>query len=444
MRIAIVCANTVEFDSRLRRTATALADDGHTVTLIGFAAPGLAAREPLPGRPDVAIVRVDLDRRVSAAFRPLPGPVRAALARVLGIDPAAAVLPPLAARGWRRVPGLLGRGVEILAIIRRTGAWTAAVVAAAPDAQVFQGQALISLPVVRAAARRTRGRFVYDMADLHTEAARLARMPAWFRRLVRGREAGWVREAAAVMAASDGMADEGVRWFGITRPAVVLNTPPAWRPGEALPVAEDRLRPAAGLPEGRAVILYQGGFSEDRGLESLVAALDAPALRDRPVTAVFLGYGRLHAWLLAEAARRPGRLAVLDAVPSDDLPGWTVSADIGYVGVPPSTLNHRLTLANKLFEFIMAGLPVVVSEGTEHCRVVRAERLGACVDIGSPDAVAAAIAGLLDAAPQQRVDLRRHVRAVALERYAWESRRGALVALYRRLATSGPARDRPA
>src|SRR5690348_11352897 len=93
MRIAIVAANSVEFDSRLRRTAMALAGDGHEVTIVGFAAQGLPATGVLPGVTQVRIVRVALDRRLAAVFRPLPAPLRAGLARVLGIDPEATVLP---------------------------------------------------------------------------------------------------------------------------------------------------------------------------------------------------------------------------------------------------------------------------------------------------------------------------------------------------------------
>ena len=73
-----------------------------------------------------------------------------------------------------------------------------------PDADVFACKALIALPVIRAASRRTGGRFVYDIADIHTEAARLARMPAWFRALVRRRERRWMTDAAGLTAVSPG------------------------------------------------------------------------------------------------------------------------------------------------------------------------------------------------------------------------------------------------
>jgi glycosyltransferase involved in cell wall biosynthesis len=434
VRIAIVAANSVEFDSRLRRTATALAADGHQVTIIGLGAAGLASRDVLPGAPAVGVIRIVLDRRISEAFRPLPAAVRRGLARLLGIDPDAVVLPPRAGGIVGRLVGPLRRLVEIVAVVRRTRPWTRQVLAAVPDVEVYHAKALIALPVIHDAARARGARFVYDLADLHTEAARLARMPGWFRRVVRGREASWLREAAGLTAVSDGIADEAARRFGVPRPVVVRNCPPAWRPDEAQPNVPDRLRPAAGLPPERAVVLYQGGFSIDRGIEELVAALDAAPLRERDVAAVFLGYGRLRDWLATEAGRRPGRVAVVDAVPPDDLLAWTAAADVGYVGLPPRTLNQRLNLANKLFESLMAGVPVLTAEGTEHCRLTREESVGACADVDRPEAVAEALARLLTAPPAERDRLRRHCRTVALARYTWETQRTGLVALYRGLA----------
>jgi glycosyltransferase involved in cell wall biosynthesis len=437
VRIAIVAANSVEFDSRLRRTATALAGDGHDVTIVGFGGPGLPDVDALPGAPGVRIVRVALDRRIAQAFRPLPAAVRGALVRLLGIDAEATVLSPTRGRLIDRIAAPLRRLVEIVAVVRRTGPWTSAVLAAVPAADVYHAKALIALPVIRGAARARGVRFVYDVADLHTEAARLARMPAWFRRLVSGREARWIRDAASLTAVSDGVADEAARRFGVPRPVVVRNCPPAWRASVPLPEVADRLRPAVGLPPERAVVLYQGGFSVDRGIEELVAALDAPPLRDRDVAAVFLGYGRLREWLAAEAQRRPGRVAVLDAVPPDELLEWTAAADAGYVGLPPRTLNQRLNLANKLFESLMAGVPVVVASDTEHCRVVEAERVGACADIDQPAAIADALVRLLSAPAYERDRLRRHCRSVALARYTWELEQAGLLALYRTLASPG-------
>ncbi|MDQ3870787.1 MAG: hypothetical protein M3301_04120, partial [Chloroflexota bacterium] len=294
-------------------------------------------------------------------------------------------------------------------------------------------------PVVRAAASRAGARFVYDVADLHTESERLARMPALARAAVRARERRWAREAAALTAVSDAVADEIVRWFGVARPVVVMNCPPAWRPDEPSPPVSDRLRVATGVAAERPVVLYQGGLSIDRGIEELVAALDEPPLADLGAAVVLLGYGRLRDPLRRVAEARPGRLFVLDAVPPGELLEWTASADVSYVGQPPRTLNWRLNLPNKLFESLMAGVPVLVGEGTEHCRLVSAESVGRCCDLESPTSIARAAAEMLRAPPRERAELRSRCRTIALEKYNWERQGQGLVELYRRLASARTA-----
>ncbi len=253
---------------------------------------------------------------------------------------------------------------------------------AAPGAQVVHAKALIALPVARSAVRITAGRdgrFVYDVADLHTESARLVRLPGALRELVRRREGRLVREAAGVLAATPAMAAEVARRFRVVEPVVLLNCPPAWRPEIAGAIRSDRLADALGLgsgPDRRPIVLYQGAFRVDQGIEELVAATDDPALVASGALVAFLGFGHLEGWLRAEAARRPDRLAVLPAVPEAELLDWTAGADVAFVGAPPRTLNQRLTLPNKLFQSLMAGVPIVVGTGTEHCRLTEAEVVG--------------------------------------------------------------------
>ena len=85
-----------------------------------------------------------------------------------------------------------------------------------------------------------------------------------------------------------------------------------------------------------------------------------------------MGFGRLEGWLRERAADDPEHLVVLPPVPPDELLPWTASADVTFVGQPPRTLNQRYNLPNKLFESLMAGVPVVVSKDNEQCRLVSA------------------------------------------------------------------------
>jgi glycosyltransferase involved in cell wall biosynthesis len=259
-------------------------------------------------------------------------------------------------------------------------------------------------------------------------------MPWLVREAVRRRERDWARDASGFLAVSDPVADLVVRRWGVPRPTILWNCPPAWRPDHPEPLASDRIRAATGIEPERPIVLYQGGFSVDRGVEELITAATQPRLMELGAAVVFMGYGRLETHIAEAVAAHPGRVYLLPAVRPDDLMPWTASADVCFVGQPPRTLNQKMNLPNKLFESIMAGVPVVVSEGNEQCRLTRAERLGVCVDIDDPAAIAAACAELLAAPVHDRRALRAHCRAVALERYTWERTSVGLVELYRKLA----------
>jgi glycosyltransferase involved in cell wall biosynthesis len=124
---------------------------------------------------------------------------------------------------------------------------------------------------------------------------------------------------------------------------------------------------------------------------------------------------------------------VLSAVPSAELLEWTSGASIAFVGTPPKTINQRLTTPNKLFESLMAGVPVVVAGGTATADLVRTADVGITVDPWMPASLAGQLAALLDR-PDELDRLRRNARRAALDRFNWETEREGLVELYEALA----------
>ena len=64
------------------------------------------------------------------------------------------------------------------------------------------------------------------------------------------------------------------------------------------------------------------------------------------------------------------RIHFLDPVSQDELLSWTAGADIGIVPYPPIDLNSRLCTPNKLFEFIVAEVPILANDLPELRRFV--------------------------------------------------------------------------
>src|SRR6266511_4203230 len=275
--------------------------------------------------------------------------------------------------------------------------------------------------VQREGARRAPGRASSGPNDGHPVRVR-------HRRPARGLRPPRRHARAGQVVTPPPLAEEVARRFDVPLPAVVMNCRPRWRPEDPRPPSSRRLRAAAGATRERPLVVYQGAFREDQ-------AIELPALRDLELTVVFLGFGRLEARLRAAAAARPERVVVLPPVPTDELLEWTAGADVAFIGAPPKTLNLRLTIPNKLFESIMAGVPPLVSGGTAVARLVAEIGGGWVVEPWTAENVARTLAEIVRSPRAKRTAMRGTVRTAALKRYNWETEQAALVGLYRSLAT---------
>jgi len=308
--------------------------------------------------------------------------------------------------------------------------WGEVVADRAAGADVFHGHDLTAMPAASRSRRRRGGRLVYDSHEIILESGSYARRPAWLRAYLRRSERAFVAEADSMVTVNDALAEELTVRYAPRRIIVVHNCPARWGPPAERP---DLLREATGIPADAPIALYHGGFSAHRGIEELAAAMLEPTAAG--VHAVALGYGSLRTALgeMAADPRYDGRFHVLDAVPPDALPEWVASADVGVMPIQASTLNHRLSTPNKLFECLAAGTPVVVSDFPDMRRIVLGDPdgpLGATCDPTSPASIADAIREVLGRDPAATADLRARCLRAAHDRWSWEAESARLVALY--------------
>ncbi|MFT4101210.1 MAG: glycosyltransferase [Burkholderiaceae bacterium] len=182
---------------------------------------------------------------------------------------------------------------------------------------------------------------------------------------------------------------------------------------------------AEGDWSSRTHVAYVGSISRVRGIFELVHALPRAGTR------------------LLLAGRFSSR-AERDEVVED--PGWSMVDELGYVdrvGIRDAlhrsfagicTLypipNHVHSEPIKLFEYMAAGIPVVISSTVPGWRqVVEDSRCGLCVDPKDPVAVAEAIRHLREH-PDEAQRMGRNGRAAALAAYSWSAQAKGLVALY--------------
>jgi len=283
----------------------------------------------------------------------------------------------------------------------------------------------------RAAARaRNRGRTVRWVYDAHEYVPGLPRYGPRELNAYIELEREYVRRADRVITVSDPIADVMTRSFGLPRrPTVVMNIPVA---PEIPPEHAPSVRRAAGLHDDVPLLVYSGGINRARGVETLIDAL--PLLPGVHVALVSRSGG---ASTLERRATELGcrhRLHVVPFVAGNEVPAYLSSATAG-VSALLHCGNHEVALPNKLFEYLHAGLPLLVSDVLAMAEFTRRHGVGEVFAAGDPGALATAARKVL-------ADRDAYTRALReppglASQYTWAGEAAKLTDLYRDLL--GPA-----
>lgn len=393
-------------DSRVRREAASLAEDGWDVVLACLASTGSTA--DLPPWVTVRVVR-------PAASGILPGSDN-----------------PFMGRRGGRLGRLANKVAWLRGYVSNLRQWGRLVVRSVGPVDVWHLHDLTGLAAV-APNLDDRIPVVYDAHELFLETGTALRLPGPARAGLRAYERRLVRRASAVVTVNDALADELRRRYRPRRLVAVHNCPGAWAPPDP---RRDVLREAAGIPASSPVLLYHGAMSVNRGVEQLLTAMQQPGLERAHL--VLMGFGEMRDAYAAAARDFPGgRVHLLAAVPPAQLLDWVTSADIGVMAIQPSTLNHRLSTPNKLFECLMAGVPVVASDFPAVRRIVEEAPggpVGRVCDPTRADDIANAVQEVLALSPAESNALAARCRDAAASRWNWATQAAGLLALYRDLA----------
>jgi glycosyltransferase involved in cell wall biosynthesis len=259
---------------------------------------------------------------------------------------------------------------------------------------------------------------VYDAHEISADREGYAGR-AWLVRLLEKHLGGG---ASGRITTTQTRADWFASNYGFSNVAVVQNRPILSE------VHGDRIRERLTVPDDSVVFLYQGGLQPGRGLHNLVEAVRAV----ERAHLVFIGDGLQRESLQAAvaAAAIDDRVHFVGQVALDELACWTASADVGMQTLRNTCLNHYSTDSNKLFEYVMGGLPVIASDFPEIRRVVETYQVGELVDPASVEEVAAAMQRLIE--DEDRRD-QLSANAVASRRSLdWHSQVPAFIEVYRK------------
>lgn len=236
---------------------------------------------------------------------------------------------------------------------------------------VFVANDLDTLPANYLASRLRRKPLVYDSHEYFTEVPELVNRPrvkAIWTRI----EKALVPKVDAAYTVCESIAEVYRNKYGVDF-KVVRNLPL-----RAMSTTSDpMIRSHRITHDTPKIILYQGALNLGRGLEDTIKAMQFIDGAEFWLA----GDGDLTQKLkdLVEELKLESKVKFLGRLPLHELSSITCKADLGISLEEDLGLNYRFALPNKLFDYIQARVPVLVSDLPEMRRVVENFQIGTCI-----------------------------------------------------------------
>ncbi len=222
-------------------------------------------------------------------------------------------------------------------------------------------------------------KLIYDSHELFTEVPELIGRPIT-KFLWRIQEKIFVKRAKAVITVSEGVANELKKRYDLKNVEVIRNVPIR----TSTEVFKDK----------QPTIIYQGALNMGRGIELAIEMMkQLPCYK-----LIIVGTGDIEIKLRRQMLESDlsGRVQFLGQLTPENLRLVTPTAWLGLSLEEDMGLNYRYALPNKLFDYIAAHVPVLVSDLPEMKRVVEEHGVGIVAQSRNPIELANQIADFFE------------------------------------------------
>ncbi len=282
--------------------------------------------------------------------------------------------------------------------------------------QIVHAHDLNALPIGFLISIRHKIPLIYDAHEFETEREKIRNN--FLKKILRILEGFLIRKAYRAITVSQPIAEAYEKMYKI-RPKLILNCPNFQ---EIQPNKDFRKK--VNLPLNKKIFIYQGLLAPGRGVEILIQVFKE--LKNENVALLFMGYGTLEEKVRKASQENPEIIFFRGPVPSDQLTNYTASADFGLSIIENISLTKQYALPNKLFQYFMAGLPVIASNIPEQKRIVEEFNCGLVVDLKNKEEIKAAILKLANS----DTTFYRQQALKAAKIYNWEREEKKLLKIY--------------
>lgn len=181
------------------------------------------------------------------------------------------------------------------------------------------------------------------------------------------------------------------------------------------------------------LMVFQGGINPVRNIDPLVEAL---AETPHNIHIGFITYGKDIPYYKEMASRLglDGRIHYVVEIPWHEVNDWLCSADVGIMPYQVTNYNAKISSPNKLYEFVVAGLPIIASTELDNVKIaIERDKLGVMTLFRGVETYRDAILQMF-VHPDGPERFRPNVIA-ARHKYLWSNEEPKLLNLYHRISS---------
>ncbi len=244
------------------------------------------------------------------------------------------------------------------------------------DVSVVQPHSLLSLPVGVLIKFIKGVKLVYDAHELETESNGLKGRRKILYKFI---EKIFIRYADAVIVVSQSISEWYLSNYKIQNLYVVKNVPSLQEQKSEASEKDPNinLKDFCNLSEDDILFIYVGGLFRGRGIEII---LDTFAKLDSKYHIIFMGYGELEDKIKSYQIGF-SNIHFHPAVNPNMVIKYTQTADIGIALIENICLSYYFCLPNKVFEYLLSEIPMIVSNFPEMGRLIDNYGFGWKVDV---------------------------------------------------------------
>lgn len=241
------------------------------------------------------------------------------------------------------------------------------------EAHVFFAEDFYTLPLVTFFAKLKSAKVFYNSREIYAYIGGLHSRPH-LQRVITSIERFFIKKVDLVMTTGEMDSEFLEKFYSLPKTTVVRNIPLYQKP-----TSKVDFRKQYGIASDKLILLYQGVIIPGRGIPLIIEAL----AKIPNAVLLLLGDGDQKENYQNHAKKFDvgDRVIFAGSFKQNELINYTAAADVGLSLIENISISYYHALPNKLFEYIMAELPVLSSNLPQMKNIVETYQVGEVIDL---------------------------------------------------------------